>query len=253
MNNKPLRIVSLVPSITELLFSLGLDEDVVGITKFCVHPQQWFNTKPRIGGTKNVDIEKIKQLQPTLVIANKEENVKEQVEALQTFSTVLITDVNDVQTALEMILTVGKLTNTNEQAIAITQQIETGFTALKLTSVSEKVLRVAYLIWKNPYMSVGGDTFIHDILQHCGCSNIFEDKKRYPATTIDEIRALHPHYVLLSSEPFPFKQKDINELQLQLPDCKIILVDGEMFSWYGSRLIQAAAYLAKLSPKLRIS
>ena len=253
MQQQSHRIISLVPSITELLYSLELDEAVVGITKFCVHPNKWFTTKTRIGGTKNIDIEKIQQLQPTLIIANKEENVKEQVEALQIFSNVLVTDVNDVQSAIEMILIIGKLTNTKEKALTITQQISAGFSELKQLHVMHQPINVAYIIWKNPYMSIGGDTFIHDMLQYCGCRSVFENKNRYPVTTIEELQSLLPHYVFLSSEPFPFKQKDIDELQQQLPDSKIILVDGEMFSWYGSRLIQAVAYLAHLSPKLRIS
>ena len=246
-----LKIISLVPSQTELLYHLGLENEVIGITKFCIHPNNWFTTKTRIGGTKNIDIEKIQLLKPTLVIANKEENVKEQVEALQAFTKVIVTDVNTLQDATEMIETIGNLTNTTIQAQSITKKINTEFINLSNTLIASETIKVAYLIWKNPYMTIGGDTFIHNMISTCNFTNVFAHKRRYPITTINEIEQLQPHFVFLSSEPYPFKEKDIIELQLQLPHSKIIIVDGEMFSWYGSRLIEAAKYLAQLTLKLR--
>ncbi len=240
----PLRLVSLVPSQTELLFDLGLDEQVVGITKFCIHPANWFKTKTRVGGTKNINIAAIKKLNPTLIIANKEENVKEQIEELAKDYPVWLTDVNNLDDALKMIEAIGVLTNTQKNAHYITQKITTNFEQLY---AKKAPINTCYLIWKNPYMTVGGDTFIHDMLQKCGLNNIFKTKNRYPSIDINQLSIANCQLLLLSSEPYPFKQKHIDELQVQLPHTKILLVDGEMFSWYGSRLLKATEYFKELS------
>ena len=240
------RIVSLVPSQTELLYDLGLDEEVVGITKFCVHPKKWFRTKTRIGGTKTIDIEKIISLQPNLVIANKEENVKEQIEALQKSMNVYVSDIKNLDDALMMIDDVGNLVDRKMQSQQIIKKINNGFADIK----NEVELPAAYLIWRNPYMAAGGDTFINDIMQRCGIYNIFQNESRYPEIDIEQLQQLNCKLLLLSSEPFPFKQKHIDELQPLLPATKIMLVDGEMFSWYGSRLIFATDYFKKLIGEL---
>ncbi len=256
----PKRIISLVPSQTELLYSLGLEEETVGITKFCVHPGQWFQTKTRIGGTKTINYDCIRQLQPDLIIANKEENVKEQVELLANDYPVWLTDVNTLADALQMIHDVGELTGKQNLAFSLTRNISHRFKELDqpqttnfkpILSVAEGQtsdlkLQTAYLIWQKPYMTVGGDTFIHDMLSRCGFNNIFADRKRYPETNIPELHTSNLKLLLLSSEPYPFKQKHIEELSAQLPGCKIVLVDGEYFSWYGSRLLEAPSYFKKL-------
>ena len=239
----PRRIVSLVPSQTELLYSLGLNNEVAGITKFCIHPESWFRSKPRIGGTKNVHIDRVHSLQPDLVIANKEENVKEQVETLAEQYPVYISDVNNLDDACAMIRDIGAMTGTTEKAAALATTIQTSFQALTPLSPA---LRTAYLIWKNPYMTIGNDTFIHYMLSRCGLQNVFSDHTRYPAVTAEELQAANCEVLLLSSEPYPFRQQHIDELQEQLPLTKIMLVDGEMFSWYGSRLLQAPAYFDEL-------
>lgn len=235
---KPKRIVSLVPSQTELLHYLGLEEETIAITKFCVHPDHWFRNKIRVGGTKAIDIEKIISLQPDLIIANKEENVKEQIEALSA-QAVWVTDVNDLSDALKMIRDIGVLTSTSPAAEKLIKAIQNGF--IDLQNDAEPI-PVAYLIWKDPYMTIGGDTFIHDMLEKAGMKNVFGSKKRYPEITIPQLRASGCKLLLLSSEPYPFAEKHIEELSHQLPEVKIRLADGEMFSWYGNRLIEAAAY-----------
>lgn len=245
----PKRIISLVPSQTELLSCLSLEKDVVGITKFCVHPEEWFRTKTRIGGTKNVDLEKITSLQPDLIIANKEENVKDDVEALAASFPVWVSDVNDLQDALSMIVSLGKVTGREDTAQQLATNIKTAFAQLKTPS---KNPRTAYLIWKDPYMTVGGDTFIHSLLEAAGFGNVFEEKTRYPIITIKELQATNCELLLLSSEPYPFKEKHIAELREQLPAAKILLVDGEMFSWYGSRLLHAPAYFAALQKQIAL-
>jgi ABC-type Fe3+-hydroxamate transport system substrate-binding protein len=266
------KIVSLVPSQTELLFDLGLDQQITAITKFCVHPQHWLKTKSVIGGTKNVNIEKIKLLQPTLIIANKEENVKEQIAELEQHFPVWISDVHDLDSALKMIASIGTITGTMAAAQKILEQIKDGFTQLnnqhfrlpkKNSAPPTKPktqnlkhlqpgpkLKTAYLIWKDPCMTVGGDTFISNMLHHAGLHNIFENETRYPQVTIEQLSIANCQLLLLSSEPYPFKQKHIDELQQQLPNTKILLVDGEMFSWYGSRLIKAPLYFAQLKQKI---
>lgn len=242
----PKRIISLVPSQTELLFALGLEEEVVGITKFCVHPSDWFRKKTRIGGTKNVNYDLVKRLSPDLIIANKEENVKEQVEALQNIAPVWTSDISNLYEAFDMIHEIGRLTDRQVRATEIVSQIKDGFEDLYQKLSSYEALSAIYLIWKHPYMSVGNDTFIHDMMQHCKLNNLLSDDLRYPQLSVEKIQSLCPDIILLSSEPFPFKEKHVTELQELLPTCKIILVDGEMFSWYGSRMMHAPAYFCGL-------
>jgi len=237
---EPQRIISLVPSQTELLFDLGLDTRVVGITKFCVHPKEWFKTKTRIGGTKKLDFNRISELQPDLIITNKEENNKEDIERLAKDFPLWISDVHDLDSALEMIQLVSEITDTN--ASKLVSDIENGFKELKPNFPTLKTL---YLIWKNPYMSAGADSFIHDIMNRCGLENAVSDL-RYPELSEQEIIDLNPELALLSSEPFPFAQKHISEIQQLLPNSEIKLVDGEMFSWYGSRLKHVPTYLKTL-------
>jgi len=240
LNFIPRRIVSLVPSQTELLHYLGLQDETVGITKFCIHPKEWLSSKTRVGGTKTLNIAAIKKLQPDLIIANKEENIKEQIEALANDYTVLVTDVNNVAEALQMIRTIGKITGKAAKAKTLVAAIEAAFLNIRLTNTP---VNTAYLIWNKPYMTIGGDTFINDMLAKAGLKNIFARKTRYPEVTIADLQASHCQLIILSSEPYPFKQKHIAELQQHLPGTKIILADGEMFSWYGSRMLLAAEYL----------
>ena len=241
----PARIVSLVPSQTELLADLGLNNEVIGITRYCVHPDYWFRTKTRVGGTKKLDLEKIKSLQPDLIIGNKEENVQSQIDELSRSFPMWISDIENLNDALQMIHSVGQLVNREYEADAIASKIESNFSILK-HSESALRIRVAYIIWRNPVMTIGADTFINSIMQHCGLENVFKDKKRYPEITNRELSQARPQVILLSSEPYPFREKHVQEFSEICPDAKIMLADGQMFSWYGSRLIKAADYLRKL-------
>jgi ABC-type Fe3+-hydroxamate transport system substrate-binding protein len=242
-NFPPKRIISVVPSQTELLYDLGLDAEVVGITKFCVHPDEWFRNKTRIGGTKKLNIEKIRELKPDLIIANKEENQQEQIEELAKEFPVWISDIQNIPQALQMIQVVGQLTATEAKANELVDEIVTGFTNLQKAATPK---RVAYFIWYNPWMSVGGDTFISNMIQTIGWQNVMQDQSRYPEITLEQLKAYSPELVLLSSEPYLFKEKHIEEIKAVLPDAEVKLVDGEMFSWYGSRLKEAVGYLSKL-------
>jgi len=254
LETPPQRIISLVPSQTELLFDLGLDEQIVGITKFCVHPPEWFYTKTRVGGTKKLHIDIIHQLQPDLIIANKEENVKEQIEECAKNYPVWVSDVNNLADAYDMIEQIGLITDKINESKEIITSIKKGFSQLRNTysPPNGRAGGTCYLIWNDPYMTIGGDTFIHSMLEACGFNNIFADKTRYPEVTVDELRNANCQVLLLASEPFPFKQKHIDELQPLLPNTKIMLVDGEMFSWYGSHLQYVPAYFKELQQSLGI-
>jgi ABC-type Fe3+-hydroxamate transport system substrate-binding protein len=243
-NEYPRRIISLVPSQTELLFDLGLDEEIIGITKFCIHPDKWFRTKQRIGGTKNLQINTIRKLQPDLVIANKEENTKDQIEEIRQFCPVWTSDISNLRGALDMMTLVGQLTNRQNRALELVEQIKLIFKTLPINQSTKKA---AYLIWKDPFMAAGGGTFIHNMMQYGGLENVFLHCKRYPVVTLDELRKSSMEIILLSTEPYPFSEKDLAELSIQIPGKKIVLADGEMFSWYGSRLLQTGQYLRNLS------
>ena len=242
----PRRIVSLVPSQTELLAALGLDEAVVGLTRFCVRPEGWKAQKTVVGGTKNVRLERVAALRPDLVLANKEENARAQVEALAELAPVYVTDVASVAEALGMIRTVGRLTGRAAAADALAGEIAAAFGRLPALPP----LSAVYLIWRDPWMTVGRDTIIHDVMAHGGFSNGFGDRTRYPEVTPEELRAARPDVVLLSSEPFPFAEKHVAEVEAMVPGARVARVDGEVFSWYGSRLRHTPAYLEALRARL---
>jgi ABC-type Fe3+-hydroxamate transport system substrate-binding protein len=241
----PRRIVSLVPSQTEFLFALGLDVEVVGITKFCIRPDSWFRHKTRVGGTKNPDIERILSLKPDLVIANKEENTVKQVLALAEIVPVWVSDVKDLPTAITMMQQVGLITGTAVKATEICSRINQVFDSFSRIP-QPRPIKTAYLIWKDPFMTIGGDTFIHDMLNRCGLNNCFGAFSRYPVVTLQELKTEEIGLLLLSSEPYPFGQKDIDMLHLELPGTQVLLADGEYFSWYGSRLLGAPDYFTTL-------
>ena len=244
----PHRIVSLVPSQTELLAHLGLAERVVGITRFCERPADWRSQKTIVGGTKEVDLDTVRTLEPDLILANHEENTEEDVTALDAIAPVFVTEVKTVAEALDMIRTVGTLTDTSEQTSTLVGKIIARFEALPdLPS-----LRAAYLIWREPYMTVGGDTFIHDVMQWGGLENVYGDRTRYPEVTPAALADQDLDVVLCSSEPFPFHKKDkfTAELRQALSDTPVEIVDGQPFSWYGPRLLDTPSYLKDLRERL---
>jgi ABC-type Fe3+-hydroxamate transport system substrate-binding protein len=241
LSGPPGRIISLVPSQTELLFDLGLDEEVVGITKFCVHPPSWSQKKTKVGGTKDFWFDRIDQLVPELIIGNKEENDREGIERLKTRYPVWLSNIITLGDALSMIQALGAITQKESRANSINEQIRESFDGLKVKSQQ----RVLYLIWKGPWMGAGKNTFIDSMLGQIGLVNCLQEQ-RYPELSDVTIRELSPDLVLLPSEPYPFRQKHVDLLHQRIPRAKIALVNGEMFSWYGSRLIQAPAYFNSL-------
>lgn len=236
----PQRIISLVPSQTELLFDLGLDQEIVGVTKFCLHPAAKTQSRQSIGGTKKFRFDVIDQLQPDLILGNKEENYREGIEQLAARYPVWMSDIHTLPDALEMIRAVGQITGQTDTAVSLADQIAAAFTDLPR---AVRPYRTAYLIWQNPLMAAGNDTFIHDILSRIGLVNALADDGRYPQLTVAQLQDAQPDLILLSSEPFPFRAKHQQAFAAQFPQARIELVDGEMFTWYGSRLRQAASYL----------
>ncbi|MCB0400446.1 MAG: ABC transporter substrate-binding protein [Flavobacteriales bacterium] len=247
LNSIPERIISLVPSQTELLYDLGLDDRVVGITKFCIHPQTWFETKARVGGTKALKLDKIRELQPDLILANREENTRHEIEYLRQHYPVYTSDICSLSDSLEMIRAVGQLTDTGQRAHELVQTINQAFDGLRLYQGGRK--RVVYLIWQDPVMAVGKQTFIDDMLGRCGFINVVE-QERYPELGVADLQRLSPDILLLASEPFPFREKHVVVWQGELPDTQPVLVDGEYFSWYGSRLQKAPGYFVDLINKI---
>lgn len=236
----PERIISLVPSQTELLVDLGLEDKLVGITKFCVHPKGLKKSKTIIGGTKNFHFDKIQELKPDIIIGNKEENYQEGIEKLAENYPVWMSDIFNLENAYDMMRRLGELTKTAERAKELIKEINQGFSQnFKLKG------SVVYLIWENPLIAVGTNTFIDSILQGLGLENLIL-KSRYPQFEIEDLIQMEPELLFLSSEPYPFKNNHINFFQNLLPTTKVMLVDGEMFSWYGSRLRYAPNYFKKL-------
>ncbi len=229
----PNRIICLVPSLTELLLELEVSDRLIGRTRFCIHPAYSVKNIEIIGGTKNPNIDKIRNLKPDLVIANKVENRKEDVEAIQEFSEVLVTDISTVEDALFAMYHIAKSVYAEEPGAKLIEQI---ISVLPEPSHFSEI-NTAYFIWKDPWMSVGGDTYIHDVMQTFGLRNVFQQSERYPTITLDQLKEANPELILLSSEPYPFKVKHIAVLKGILPNSNIQLVDGEWFSWYGSRML----------------
>ncbi len=248
----PQRIISLVPSQTELLYDLGLENQIVGITRYCVHPTSALTDKKVVGGTKKVVTKRLQDLQPDLIICNKEENTPSIVAQCETIAPTYVSHIETLDDALHMILQIAQLTNTLPTAQTLCQRIQQAFAQLTAVRLPQPAL---YLIWKDPYMTVGNDTFIHDMMQRLGLRNAAAAQQRYPQLSMEQLVDLKPAVVLLSSEPYDFKPKDAAVIEsafakANLPTPKCIIVDGELFSWYGSRLSKSPAYFKKLQHQL---
>ena len=230
------RIVSLVPSQTELLHYFGLEQEVVAITKFCIYPQNWYAEKHRIGGTKKLNIDQIIALKPDLIIGNKEENTKEDISILEKVVPVWMSEVNTFDTALDFILDIGSLFGKIEIVKILNTEIVSRFQKLETIGQGRSVL---YFIWDEPAYVVGKNTFIDAMISKIGFTNVCK-AIRYPA--LADLKNINPDFVFLSSEPFPFSENHSKKFQELFPSSKVILVDGEMFSWYGSRMLLASDY-----------
>ena len=247
----PQRIISLVPSQTELLFELGLESRLVGITKFCIHPYHLKSTVKQVGGTKKVHFEKIKLLKPDIVICNKEENTIEIVEELRKICPVWVTDIITIEDNFQMITDFGQLFNCRTEAQKWNDKLAFALSDFKIFIKDIPVKKAAYFIWKDPFMVAGKDNFINELLKLNHFENIYHNKGRYPEIQLEEMCLDgDPELVFLSSEPFPFQEEHAIEIRKHARNARTILVDGEMFSWYGSRLLKAFDYFKKLHQKL---
>ncbi|MBP2833469.1 ABC transporter substrate-binding protein [Aquimarina sp. U1-2] len=247
----PTRIVSLVPSQTELLVALGLEEAILGITKFCVHPSHLRKEKIVVGGTKKVNYEKIRSANPDIILCNKEENTKDIVEYLQEDFPVHVSNIFTINDALELIKQYGIIFTKENAAHQLVSQISKAQNSLVTAIARFKIKKVAYFIWKDPWIAVGNHTFINHVLHINRFINVFEHKDRYPEISLEEMKSLQEiDFILLSSEPYPFLEKHIAEVQRMNKKAKIILVDGEYFSWYGSRLVDAFSYFETLHKEI---
>lgn len=240
--NKPQRIVSLVPSQTELLIHLGLRDQLVGITKFCVHPQELRKEIPVVGGTKTIHLHKIKELRPDIIICNKEENTKEIVEQCTSIAPVWVSNIANIDDNLQMIIQLGALFEVSEKATLLVDRIRSEKMDFQDFMKGKPKKKVVYFIWKDPFMAAGNDTFIHELLQLNHFENVVT-KSRYPEVHLTDLEEVD--LVLLSSEPYPFKEKHVLELEQNI-NATVRLVDGEYFSWYGSRLQDAFLYFKSL-------
>lgn len=247
LKEKPKRIVSIVPSQSEFLWDIGLREELVGITKFCIHPIDMYKTLTHVGGTKDLNLDKIRALQPDLIIGNKEENEKQQIELLQKEFNVWMSDIYNFEDAFEMMALLGNVNDKNGEAQKIIEGVKRSTATIK--NFFDKK-RVAYFIWNKPYMLAANNTFIDYVLNYLGFENAPLHLERYPELSVEALQEINPEVCFLSSEPFPFKEKHVMELQEKLPNSKILIVDGEVFSWYGSRLLRLENYIRELKDKV---
>ncbi len=244
-SKSPTRIVSLVPSLTELICDLGLESFLVGVTKFCVHPKNIRDKATIVGGTKHVHCNKIRALDPDIILCNKEENTQEMIQDLEKLAAVHISDINTIGGCLEIIEMYGELFGVEKNAKSIVLKIIDEQSKFESFIKTKSTSSVAYFIWKDPWMAVGKGTFINYMLNLNGFKNFFGNQSRYPEVSL-EISYPEVDMVLLSTEPFPFNEDHSKFIKPKFPNAKILLVDGEMFSWYGSRLIKAFEYFKKL-------
>ena len=246
LKKTPKRIISLVPSQTELLVDLGLEASIVGVTKFCVHPKHLRISKAVVGGTKQINIEKIVALRPDIILCNKEENTKEIIDSLGEVAPIHISDISNLEDCFELINMYGEIFNITRTTSTLVSNIQLEREAFQLQFQNTEKLKVAYFIWKKPWMVAASDNFIDAMITEAGFINVYSDEKRYPEIDLDNPKLKEANLILLSSEPFPFKDEHILELKAQFPEKTIKIVDGELFSWYGSRLLKSYTYFQTL-------
>lgn len=242
----PKRIISLVPSQTELLVDLGLETLLVGITKFCIHPNHLRKEKTVVGGTKQIHLKKIKALQPDIILCNKEENTKEMIAQLDEIAPIHISDIYNLADCYELMDMYGKLFQVESKAQKIISTIQVEREKFRETMQNKSKPKMAYFIWKSPWMVAASDTFIDYMLKEAGFHNIFANAKRYPEIDLEHDQLKEVEVIFLSSEPYPFKERHIDELRSFFPEKEIKIVDGELFSWYGSRLQESYRYFNTL-------
>jgi ABC-type hemin transport system substrate-binding protein len=248
---KPQRIVSLVPSLTEALFTFGVGERVVGRTRYCTQPPGAVGKAAKVGGTKKVDVGKILCLEPDLVVAVREENTREDIEKLEDVGVPIFVGAPEtVEDAIAMLKELAECVEAPAATVeAVLGPIERVYRSLR-EAKPRRVRRCFVPIWKGPYMSVGSDTYVHHVLETCGGENVCGGYTRYPVVSLEEVEELEPEIVLLPDEPYPFSSEDLAEFYaLDVPaarEDRIHLVDGKLLTWYGPRMASSLAQLAAL-------
>lgn len=242
----PRRIVSLVPSTTETLCALGLGQALVGVTVYCREPRPVVAGKTRVGGEKDPDLDRIRALAPDLVVANIEENRREDVAALRAAGIpVWVTYPRTVLDGIAMVRELGQVTGTEARAAEIAGELERLYREAAEAAAARPPVAVFYPIWREPWMTINRDTYVHDLLQVCGGRNVFADHpERYPRITLDEVAARRPEVILLPDEPFRFRRAHLRDFApyREVPAVaagRIRLVDGKPFSWHGPRIADA--------------
>jgi ABC-type Fe3+-hydroxamate transport system substrate-binding protein len=258
LERPPERIVSLVPSWTETLFALGFNSEVVGVTKFCAEPAAAVVSISKVGGTKNPDVRAIMKLEPELVIANAEENRREDIERLRARGIpVFTTYPKTVPGAVDSILRMGRALGREAEAGALAREITLSVSGIEagLGVWSKLRLRVFCPIWKNPWMSFNGDTYAHDVLRMLGFNNVFASAgERYPTTTVEAAVELRPDIVILPDEPYEFDDDDVAELKTMLPAAlarRVLIVSGRDLHWYGVHMVKGLKSLAERMARVR--
>ena len=253
----PRRIVSLVPSLTETVCALGRAERLVGVTRYCTDPPEAVKPLPKVGGTKNPDCQRIIALEPDIVLANAEENRREDVECLERAGLpVLVTFPKSVRDAAHLIAQLGRLLATQRQARLVSVRIERN-QRRAAAAVRGTRWRVFCPIWRNPWMGFNRDTYAHDVLWQAGGANICADRAdRYPSVDLAEIAAAEPEVILLPSEPYRFEEKHLASLRPlhESPAWRcgrVFFVDGQALSWYGPRTAPALPYFQELLGNIR--
>jgi len=250
--SRPGRIVSLVPSLTEALFSLGLGERLVGVTEWCVHPAAGVAPLPKVGGTKNPDLDRIAALGPDLVIANQEENTRRDVERLRARGfAVWVTYPRSVRDGAALLRELAGLGASDAAIRSVVEPVEAALASLDRDPPARRA-RVFCPIWKDPWMAVGGDTYAGDLLAVCGGDNVFADRddRRYPKVRDADILAAAPEVILLPDEPYAFADADVEALAaFDVPavrNGRVHRIDGTLVSWYGPRIRTAIETLRPL-------
>ena len=249
----PERIVSLVPSLSEALFAFGLGERIAGVTRFCVEPREGVAGKAKVGGTKTLDVAAVESLRPDLIIASAEENRAEDVRRLIDGGwPVFVTLPTTVAGAIDLLGQIAALTDSTEAARPIIREAEDALAAARAANAGREPLRVFCPIWRNPYMTIGPDTYMHDVIAVCGGRNVFEGRQeRYPRVELAEMAALDPEVILLPSEPYRFRERHRADFEAfpQVAAVRrgnVLLVDGRMLSWYGPRIGRSLRELSAL-------
>jgi ABC-type Fe3+-hydroxamate transport system substrate-binding protein len=256
----PTRVISLVPSWTETLFALGLGDRIVGVTKFCVEPAEAVARVPKIGGTKNPDIRALLEREPDFVVANAEENRREDIERIKAHGIAVFTTYpRTVAGAAESILKLGRAVGREAQADALVRNIVGAVSEVEATvgPWSKLRLRVFCPIWKKPWMTFNADTYAHDVLRMMGFNNVYASAgERYPRTTLEEALERGPHVVLLPDEPYEFGAVDVKEVKAMVPPAlsrRVLLVSGRDLHWYGSHMVRGLKALASRLSRIRAS